>query len=94
MNGFLPVSKIVPCRSVLSQGHLRELAEQLVHAPGQRILPSGIEPLSVLDREEAVEKLFGCFKDAGDLNDRLRNAMKEDPEGKLLKFNSFVFDAN
>lgn len=45
-------------------------------------------------REEAVEKLFGCFKDAGDLNDRLRNAMKEDPEGKLLKFNSFVFDAN
>ena len=74
--------------------HLKELAEQLVHAPGQGILPSGVEPLSVLDRKEAVEMLFGCSRDAGDLNNRLRNAMKEDLEGKPLEFNSVELDAN
>ncbi|KAK0117455.1 hypothetical protein ONS96_013285 [Cadophora gregata f. sp. sojae] len=69
----------------LVEKRLGEAGEFLARKPTQGVLPLNVEPLSVMGRDEAVSMLGRCLKDAGDLNGKLRNAMKDDPEGGLLK---------
>ncbi|KAI1412125.1 hypothetical protein F5Y13DRAFT_47659 [Hypoxylon sp. FL1857] len=66
---------------VLIDRRLHDVAEKL--ASGIQYwspLPPDVEPLSVLNLEEAAEILPEFLKDAKELNNRLREAMKENPE--------------
>ncbi|OTA66691.1 hypothetical protein K449DRAFT_391143 [Hypoxylon sp. EC38] len=65
---------------VLIDRRLHDVAEKLasgVHYWGP--LPPDVEPLSVLNREEAAEMLLEFLEDAKELKKRLREAMKENP---------------
>ncbi|KAI1773228.1 hypothetical protein F4818DRAFT_121087 [Hypoxylon cercidicola] len=69
---------------VVIDRRLHEVAEKLASGrPYWRPLPPDVEPLSVLNQAEAAGILLDFLQDAKALNKRLREAMKESPEGEF-----------
>lgn len=71
---------------------LGEIAECCEPGYRQGVMPGSITPVHVLKHEGAAEMLLACLRDARDLNENLRRAMKKNlggewPPGSMLPLN-------
>ncbi|KAI0424111.1 hypothetical protein F5Y09DRAFT_325339 [Xylaria sp. FL1042] len=83
LRGFLEVTA-PEIESSIIDDRLREAADRIAAGPwpNSGTLPSHIDPLSVFTREEVAELLPDFLQSARELNQRLRDDMKESPGGK------------